>query len=149
MKLNKMPKEELETLAYSDLTEMIFKEKKKPINTPTLFKEICKLLELTDDDYANQIGDYYTSLTTDKRFILLDNACWDLRDKHKVEIILDDEDMEDEEYDEDSLEDDEDEVVETVESEDIDAMADEEGIDTDDDDLDDLTIIDDEDIDEE
>ncbi len=149
MKLNKMPKEELETLAYSDLTEMILKEKKKPINTPTLFKEICKLLELTDDDYANQIGDYYTSLTTDKRFILLDNACWDLRDKHKVEIILDDEDMEDEEYDEDSLEDDEDEVVETVESEDIDAMDDEEGIDTDDDDLDDLTIIDDEDIDEE
>ena len=149
MRLNKMPKEELETLAYSDLTEMILKEKKKPINTPTLFKEICKLLELTDDDYANQIGDYYTSLTTDKRFILLDNACWDLRDKHKVEIILDDEDMEDEEYDEESLEDDEDEVVETVESEDIDAMADEEGIDTDDDDLDDLTIIDDEDIDEE
>lgn len=148
MKLNKMPKEELETLAYSDLTEMILKEKKKAINTPTLFKEICKLLELTDDDYANQIGDYYTSLTTDKRFILLDNACWDLRDKHKVEIILDDEDMEDEDYDEES-QDDEDEVVETVESEDIDAMEDEEGIDTDDDDLDDLTIIDDEDIEEE
>lgn len=148
MKLNKMPKEELETLAYSDLTEMILKEKKKAINTPTLFKEICKLLELTDDDYANQIGDYYTSLTTDKRFILLDNACWDLRDKHKVEIILDDDDLEDEEYDEETIED-EDEVVETVESEDIDAMDDEEGIDTDDDDLDDLTIIDDEDIDEE
>ena len=148
MKLNKMPKEELETLAYSDLTEMILKEKKKAINTPTLFKEICKLLELTDDDYANQIGDYYTSLTTDKRFILLDNACWDLRDKHKVEIILDDEDMEDEDYGEDS-QDDEDEVVETVEPEDIDAMEDEEGIDTDDDDLDDLTIIDDEDIEEE
>ena len=148
MKLNKMPKEELETLAYSDLTEMILKEKKKAINTPTLFKEICKLLELTDDDYANQIGDYYTSLTTDKRFILLDNACWDLKDKHKVEIILDDEDMEDEDYDEES-QDDEDEVVETVESEDIDAMEDEEGIDTDDDDLDDLTIIDDEDIEEE
>ena len=148
MKLNKMSKEELETLAYSDLTEMILKEKKKAINTPTLFKEICKLLELTDDDYANQIGDYYTSLTTDKRFILLDNACWDLRDKHKVEIILDDDDLEDEEYDEESTED-EDEVVETVESEDIDAMDDEEGIDTDDDDLDDLTIIDDEDIEKE
>ena len=148
MKLNKMPKEELETLAYSDLTEMILKEKKKAINTPTLFKEICKLLELTDDDYANQIGDYYTSLTTDKRFILLDNACWDLRDKHKVEIILDDEDMEDEDYDDSEITEDDDEVVETVESEDIDAMEDEEGIDTDDD-LDDLTIIDDEDIEEE
>jgi len=145
MKLNKMPKEELETLAYSDLTEMILKEKKKAINTPTLFKEICKLLELTDDDYANQIGDYYTSLTTDKRFILLDNACWDLKDKHKVEVVLDEDD---EEYDDEVVEED-DEVVETVESEDIDAMDDEEGIDNDEDDLEDLTIIEDEDIDEE
>ncbi len=146
MKLNKMPKEELETLSYSDLTEMILKEKKKSLNTPTLFKEICKLLELTDEDYANQIGDYYTSLTTDKRFILLDNACWDLKDKHKVEIIIDDDD--DEEYDEEEIDEDADEVVETVESEDIDAMEDEEGVDTDDD-LDDLTIIDDDDLEDE
>ena len=146
MKLNKMPKEELETLSYSDLTEMILKEKKKSLNTTTLFKEICKLLELTDEDYANQIGDYYTSLTTDKRFILLDNACWDLKDKHKVEIIIDDDD--DEEYDEEERDEDADEVVETVESEDIDAMEDEEGVDTDDD-LDDLTIIDDDDLEDE
>ena len=146
MKLNKMPKEELETLSYSDLTEMILKEKKKSLNTPTLFKEICKLLELTDEDYANQIGDYYTSLTTDKRFILLDNACWDLKDKHKVEIIIDDDD--DEEYDEEERDEDADEVVETVESEDIDAMEDEEGVDTDDD-LEDLTIIDDNELEDE
>ena len=146
MKLNKMPKEELETLSYTDLTEMILKEKKKAINTPTLFKEICKLLELSEDDYANQIGDYYTSLTTDKRFILLDNACWDLKEKHKVEIIIDDDE---DEYDEDSSDEDDDEVVETVESEDIDAMDAEEGIDADDDDLEDLTIIDDEDMEDE
>lgn len=139
MKLNKMPKDELETLSYTDLTEMILKEKKKAINTPDLFKEICKLLELSDDDYANQIGDYYTSLTTDKRFILLDNACWDLKDKHKVEIIIDNDD---EEYDDIDSEENEDDIVETVESEDIDAMDDEEGID-DEDDLEDLTIIDD------
>ena len=146
MKLNKMPKEELETLSYSDLTEMILKEKKKAVNTPTLFKEICKLLELNDDDYSNQIGDYYTSLTTDKRFILLDGGNWDLKDKHKVEIVLD----EDEEYDDESEEEESDEVVETVESEDIDAMEDEEGIEVDDDDeFDDLTIIDDEDMEDE
>lgn len=146
MKLNKMPKEELETLSYSDLTEMILKEKKKAVNTPTLFKEICKLLELNDDDYSNQIGDYYTSLTTDKRFILLDGGNWDLKDKHKVEIVLD----EDEEYDDESDEEESDEVVETVESEDIDAMEDEEGIEVDDDDeFDDLTIIDDEDMEDE
>ena len=145
MKLNKMPKEELETLSYSDLTEMILKEKKKALNTPSLFKEICKLLGLSDNEYANQIGDYYTSLTTDKRFILLDNACWDLKDKHKVEIIIDDE----EEYDEEAPDEGLDEVVETVESEDIDAMDDEEGIDQEENDLEDLTIIEDEDLEDE
>ena len=146
MKLNKMPKEELETLAYSDLTEMILKEKKKAINTPTLFKEICKLLSLSDDEYSNQIGDFYTSLTTDKRFILLDGGLWDLKDKHKVEIVIDDE----EEYDDEAEDEENDEVVETVESEDIDAMEEEEGIDVDEDDeFDDLTIIDDEDMEDE
>ena len=147
MKLNKMPKEELETLSYTDLTEMILKEKKKAVNTPTLFKEICKLLELSDDEYSNQIGDYYTSLTTDKRFILLDGGKWDLKDKHKVEIVIDDEE---EEYDDEAEDEENDEVVETVESEDIDAMEEEEGIDVDEDDeFDDLTIIDDEDMEDE
>ena len=146
MKLNKMPKEELETLSYTDLTEMILKEKKKAVNTPTLFKEICKLLELSEEDYTNQIGDYYTSLTTDKRFILLDGGKWDLKEKHKVEIVLDDE----EEYDDEAEDEENDEVVETVESEDIDAMEEEEGIDVDEDDeFDDLTIIDDEDMEDE
>ena len=146
MKLNKMPKEELETLSYTDLTEMILREKKRRVNTPNLFKEICKLLELSEEDYANQIGDYYTSLTTDKRFILLDGGKWDLKEKHKVEIVLDDEDIEDDESEEEGA----DEVVETVESEDIDAMDDEEGIDVDEDDeFDDLTIIDDEDMEDE
>lgn len=147
MKLNKMPKEDLETLSYSDLTEMILKEKKKGVNTSNLFKEICKLLSLSDDDFANQIGDYYTSLTTDKRFILLDGGLWDLKDKHKVEIVIDDDE---EEFDEGSDEEDPDEVVETVESEDIDAMEEEEGVDVDDDDeFDDLTIIDDEEMEDE
>ena len=89
MKLKNMKKEELEVLSYTDLTEMILKENKKSMNTASIFKTICELLELSEEDYTNKIGDYYTSLTTDKRFILLENAEWDLKDKHKVEIVLD------------------------------------------------------------
>ena len=136
MKLNKMNKEELETMSYSDLTEVILKEEKKSLNTPTIFKKICKLLELSDEEYTNQIGDFYTSLTTDKRFILVDNACWDLRDKHKVEIVLDEDDEED---DEEIIEEAEEQPEE--ESEDEDDSIDEEIAD-DDDDLEDLTILD-------
>lgn len=142
MSLNNMTKEQLEILSYTDLTEMILKEEKKAINTPTIFKQICKLLELSDEEYASQIGEFYTSLTTDKRFILLDDAKWDLRDKHSVNIIID---TEDEDDDEDGDEDSDDTVVETVESEDIDEMEEEEGIDQDDD-MEDLIIIDDEEL---
>ena len=142
MNLSKMTKEELETLSYADLTEMILKEEKNSLNTPSIFKEICKLLELSDDEYASQIGDFYTSLTTDKRFILLDNACWDLRDRHKIEIVLDDEEEADEAFEDEDNEEDDNET----EEDDIDAIYDE-SIEQNDD-LDDLTILDEDEIEE-
>ncbi len=147
MNLKDMKKEELELLSYTDLTEMILKESKKSMNTPKIFKKICELLELSDEEYQNKIGDYYTSLTTDKRFIHLDNADWDLKDRHKVEII---DYEEDEDEEEDIEEEDEDEVEEeTSEDEELDIdndVIDDESLDTDDD-LEDLSIIDEEEID--
>lgn len=144
MKLKDMKIEELEALSYADLTEMILKENKKSMNTPTVFKKICELLNLSDEEYSEKIGDFYTSLTTDKRFILLDNAEWDLKDKHKVEINLD-EDIEDEEYDEDSLEEDEEDENEEDMSESVEIVDDEVDLD---DDMDDLTIVDDDELEE-
>ena len=135
-----MSKEQLESLSYTDLAELILKNKKKGLNTPKLFTEIKKLIALSDEEYESQIGDFYTSLTTDKRFVLVDNA-WDLRDRHSVSVVMEDDEDEEEEVD--------DSVVETVESEDIDEMDDEDGIDDEEDDIGDLSIIDDEPIDEE
>ncbi len=132
MKIN-MSKEQLESLSYTDLAHLILSNKKKGLNTPKLFTEIKKILELTEEEYENQIGDFYTSMTTDKRFVLVDNV-WDLRDRHSVSVVIEDDDDEEEEID--------DSIVETVESEDIDEMDDEDGID-DDDDMEDLSIIDD------
>ena len=146
MKLKEMSKEELEGLSYTDLTEIILKDKKKAMNTPSIFKQICELLELSEEDYINQIGDYYTSLTTDKRFILLDTAEWDLKDKHKVEIDLSVDD-EEEEFDEETEEElDEEEVQEELEDESIEITDDEIDLD---DDMEDLTIVDDDDLEEE
>ena len=139
MKLKDKSKEELEVLSYTDLTELILKENKKPMSTKDIFTAICEMLELSDEEFTNKIGDFYTSLTTDKRFILLENAMWDLKDKHKVEIVLD-EDDEDEEYaDEEEQEEDEEDIEDTDES--VEITDDEVDLD-DDDDMDDLTIID-------
>lgn len=147
MKLKSMKKEDLETYSYADLTELILKENKKSMNTASIFKKICELLELSDDDYANSIGDYYTSLTTDKRFILLDNAEWDLRDKHKLEIVLDDDD--DDEIDEEDESDDEtEESDEESDNDDSLEITDDEVDLDDDDDMDDLTIVSDDELEE-
>ena len=139
MYLKDMSKEESELLSYTDLTNLILTENKTSMNTPTIFKKICDLLGYTEEEYMDKIGDYYTSLTIDKRFVLLENHEWDLREKHAVELVIDD-DEEDE-----SLEDDSEEEVEENDEEEI---SSEDELDTDDD-LDDLTVISDDDEEDE
>ncbi len=137
MELKKIPKEELELLSYTDLTDMILKENKKPMNTPTIFKTICDLLEYSDEEYTNKIGEFYTSLTTDKRFVFLDSAEWDLKDNHSIPLVIDDDEEDIEE------EPDEDEVIEQIEEESVDDINIDEDLD-DKDDIDDLAIVDEE-----
>ena len=120
---------------------MLLKENKKKMNTPQIFKFICELLDYSDDDYTAKIGDFYTSLTTDKRFVLLDNVDWDLREHRKVELVMDDD--EEDEIDMDS----EEEEIDEEESEDPDLDS---NLDEDlEDDIDDLAIVDEEELDEE
>lgn len=139
MKLENMTIEELETLSYTDLAFLVIKENGKSMNTASVFKRICELLEISEEEYTSKIGDFYTSLTTDKRFILLDNAEWDLRDNHSIKIIMDDEDEEEEVIEDENDSDDLDNSDEELE-EDIDAEVDDDDIV--DDDLDDLAIVD-------
>ena len=145
MKLKDMQMEELELLSYTDLAYMLLKEKKKKMNTPQIFKTICELLGYSDDDYTNKIGDFYTSLTTDKRFVSLDNIDWDIREHRKVEIILDEDDEEDIDLDEEEIEE---EIEDDSMEEDLEDSIDNEDDLDDDDDLDDLAIVDDEELDE-
>ena len=139
MQLKNMSKEELQLLSYTDLASMVLNENEASMNTPTIFKKICDLLGYTDEEYTDKIGDFYTSLTIDKRFVLLENHEWDLREKHAVTLVMDDEDDEDIEIDEEN-EEETDEIEEELEE----INDDEDELDTDDD-LDDLTVIDDED----
>lgn len=137
MNLKDMTKEEIEALSYTDLTCILLTENKKPMSTAEIFKKICEILGYSDAEYSEKIGDYYTSLTIDKRFVLLDDAKWDLRKNHAVELkVEDDEEEETEEEEEEETD------------EDIETAIDDEDIDTDDD-LDDLSVLSDDDIEEE
>ena len=143
MKLKDMPVEELELLSYTDITYKILKENGKSMTTPVLFKEICDLLEYGESEFDSKIGDYYTSLTMDKRFVLLKNNEWDIRDNHSVEIIIDDEEEIVEENEE------EDEIEELEESEEEDDLLNDDVLDDDiDDDMEDLSIVDEDELEE-
>ena len=83
MKLSKMKKEELELLSYTSIAKMYLEENKKTMNTADLFKEVCKLLELSERVYQDKIADFFQSLTTSKDFVLLDDGTWDLKGNHK------------------------------------------------------------------
>lgn len=144
MSLSSMKHEELELLSYTDLTELILKENKGSMNTAAIFKKISGLLSLSEEEYAAKIGDFYTSLTTDKRFIFLDeNAEWDLRNRHTSQVVVADDDDDDEEEEEES-----DDIDDTIQSdeEDIDSIeSDDDDLD-DGDDINDLAIITDDEL---
>ena len=146
MELKNRSKEELELLSFTDLTEIILKENCKPMNTPTIFKAICEILEYSDSEYSDKIGEFYTSLTTDKRCVFLDTAEWDLKDNHSIPLVIDEDE---EEFDEEELDiEDDEEIKEETDEENIDDIDLDDDLD-DDDELGDLDIVEDEELDEE
>lgn len=140
--MKELKKENIENLSYKDIANLIIENSKKGMNTLELFTNIVDLLELPKSTIDNKIGDFYTSLTTDKRFVLIDGL-WDLRSRHtsdKVIVKVD----EDEEVDEEEIEEDETDEIEE-DSFDSDDNSDDSFSDTDD--LGDLVVIDEEDLD--
>ena len=107
----KMKKEELELISNKDIAAMILEDSKRTLNTADIFKKIIKLLELPESTFEAKIADFYTALSTDKRFILLPNGKWDLRSNHTSDKVIkittedDEDDDEEEETEEEKLED--------------------------------------------
>lgn len=135
-KINISP-EEAELMNYNDIAHLILEENGKKMKIATLFSEVGKILGMDEEEYQSYIGDFFELLSTDKRFIMLEDGYWDLKIKHNKgmesfddededdeEIILEDDNMVDDDlYDEDSAKTEDDDV--------------------DDDDLSDLVIVDD------
>lgn len=96
MKIKSLSKEELETMPFDDISYVILKEKGKKMKINEIFKIICDSLNLSDEEYENSIGDFFTLLTTEKRFIQLEKGYFDLRDNHSKKVKLEDDEDDDE-----------------------------------------------------
>ena len=126
MQIKDMKKEDLEVMAYDDLAYLILREAGSKMKINDLFKEVCNILDLSNEEFENKIADFFELLSTEKRFVMLENGYWDLRDNHSQKIIIDeDDDVDDEEVDFDDpvdndVTDDSEEIFDDNEDEDID-----------------------------
>lgn len=131
----KLTDEEKENMSYTDIAYLILKETKKKYKIQDLFMKVIKLLDGTEQDFENNIGNFFELVITDKRFIMLDGGYCDLKINHSSKVVVEEDDddyeiiSEEEDIDEEAEEDNYDE----------DANADDDS----EDELQDLVIIDD------
>lgn len=147
MDIRKMDKDDLELLSFKDMAFHLIKMDKEAKSTIVLFKEICKLLEMSNEEYEGLIAEFFTSLTTDKRFILLNSSNWDLKENHVINVVVDDSEEDFDEPVEDFEDSEEHKEVEDeydLDQDGIDDLNDDEEVEEDDDldELDNLEIID-------
>ena len=140
-----LKKENLENMSYKDISYLLL-ENSSSLNTLELFTKIVELLELPKSTIDSKIADFYTSLTTDKRFVMLDGK-WDLRTRHPSDKVIVKVDDEDEDVVEENIED---EIEDEFEEDEYgDGDTSEEEFDDSDDDLKDLVVLDESELEEE
>ncbi len=144
MKIDKMKKEDLELLSYKDITALILEEK-GAMNTLDLFNKIASLLGLSQSVIEKKIGDYYTTLSTDKNFLLLENGKWDLRKRHTSDKVVKAQETDEDDEEEEEIEEEKIDISDT--EEDYDSQISDDDFDDSDDDLKDLVVLDEEELD--
>ena len=143
MKLKGYTKEDLETMSYTEIAEIILNEKGSSMKIVDIFKKICKLLEMNDSEFEAKIADFFELISTDKNFIVLEKGFCDLKKKHAPKVVIEDEEeeiIEPESIDEDETEPEEDS------DEDIfyDNSSDKDDVEDNDDELSDFIVVDEE-----
>ena len=140
MKLKDLTKEELEAMSYDDIAELVLKEENRQMKINELFKKVCDLLGLSEDEFMDKLPAFFDVLSTDQRFLMVENGLWDLKAKHSVKVVVDNEEEEEDIEEDLDLED-----LEEEQPEEEDIFTDDNDDDDltdDDDDLKDLVIID-------
>ena len=94
MKLKDLSKEELELMSYDDLAYLILEDANKKMKINDLFHSVCKILNLSEREFEERVADFFEILTTDKRFTMLENGFWDLKEKHSEKVVIDEDDDE-------------------------------------------------------
>lgn len=139
MKLKQIPKEELELMGYDDIALLILQESGKKMKLRDIFAKVINVLGLPEETIDEELMEFFELMSTNKKFVMLDKGYWDLQSRHKLDLVFD---MEE---DDEELENEEEDNIEEETEEDDDIFYDKDG-ETDDvaeDDLADLVVVDD------
>jgi len=86
-----------------DVAYQILHEKKKSMDFKDLWKNVCNKMDIKTDNESNKMSQFFTNLSLDNRFALINNT-WDIRARHKLEeVIIDTSTLELDEDDEEEL----------------------------------------------
>lgn len=139
MKLKQIPKEELELMGYDDIALLILQESGKKMKLRDIFAKVINVLGLPEERIDEELMEFFELMSTNKKFVMLDKGYWDLQSRHKLDIVFD---MEE---DEEELENDDENNIEEENDEEDDIFydKDDETDDVTEDDLADLVVVDD------
>ena len=138
MKLKQIPKEELELMGYDDIALLILQESGKKMKLRDIFAKVINVLGLPEETIDEELMEFFELMSTNKKFVMLDKGYWDLQSRHKLDLVFDmEEDDEELENEEDNIEE------ETEEDDDIFYDKDDETDDVAEDDLADSVVVDD------
>lgn len=87
MKLANLSKEEVSEMAYIEIANVLLIEKKEAIDFKVMMDKIQKLLGLTDEEVSAKMGQFYTDLNVDGRFISIGDNRWGLKGWYPVEQV--------------------------------------------------------------
>lgn len=87
---------DLDTLSHIDVAHYILTKEEKGMKVLDLLSNVCDILEIDKDEMDEILSDFFASLMSDKRFTLLDNGLFDLRERHIRKKYEDDELSDDE-----------------------------------------------------
>jgi DNA-directed RNA polymerase delta subunit len=79
--------------AMVEVAYELLSKKQGPQKFNRFWYEVCDVLSLTGEDRERMISSFYTKLTLDERFVLLEDNMWDLRERQsfdKVHIDMND-----------------------------------------------------------
>ena len=86
-----------------DIAYQVLNDENKSMNFSELWQNVCSRMDLSMKNETNKMAQFFTNLSLDNRFALIDNT-WDIRARHKLEeVIIDTTNLELDEDEEEEL----------------------------------------------